>query len=97
MSGSHVSGSPAPVQLRNLIDPIEHGGLARDLSHYERDREEPDDYRHRMLANIAAFAFTVALISIGIWLAMSIANLRRTQDCVLMGLRDCVRISTPHT
>ena len=97
MSGSHVSGSPAPGQLRNLIDPIEQGGLAKDLSHYERDREEPDDYRHRMLANIAAFAFTVALISIGIWLAMSIANLRRTQDCVLMGLRDCVRISAPRT
>jgi hypothetical protein len=97
VSGSHASGSPMPVQLRNLIDPIEHSGLARDLSHYERDREEPDDYRHRMLANIAAFAFTVALISIGIWLAMSIANLRRTQDCVLMGLRDCVRISAPRT
>ena len=93
--GSQVSGSHAPGQLRNLIDPIEHGGLARDLSHYERDREEPDDYRQRMLANIAAFAFTVALISIGIWLAMSIANLRRTQDCVLLGLRDCVRISAP--
>ncbi len=95
--GPHMSGSHAPVQLRNLIDPIEQGGLARDLSHYERDREEPDDYRHRMLANIAAFAFTVALISIGIWLAMSIANLRRTQDCVLMGLRDCVRISAPRS
>jgi hypothetical protein len=97
LSGPHVSGSHTPVQLRNLIDPIEHGGLARDLSHYERDREEPDDYRHRMLANIAAFAFTVALISVGIWLAMSIANLRRTQDCVLMGLRDCVRISAPRS
>jgi hypothetical protein len=96
VSGPHVSGPPAG-QLRNLIDPIEHGGLAKDLSHYERDREEPDDYRHRMLANIAAFAFTVALISIGIWLTMSIANLRRTQDCVLMGLRDCVRISAPRT
>ncbi|WP_213737743.1 hypothetical protein [Bradyrhizobium sp. dw_411] len=95
--GSHTSGSPMPGQIRNLIDPIEQGGLARDLSHYERDREEPDDYRHRMLANIAAFAFTVALISIGIWLAMSIASLRRTQDCVLMGLRDCVRISSPRT
>ena len=66
-----------------------------DLSRYERDREEPDDFRHRMLANIAAFAFTVALTAIGIWLAMSIADLRRTQDCVLMGRRDCVRISTP--
>jgi len=66
-----------------------------DLSRYERDREEPDDFRHRMLANIAAFAFTVALTAIGIWLAMSIADLRKTQDCVLMGRRDCAPISAP--
>jgi hypothetical protein len=67
-----------------------------DLSRYERDREEPGDFRHRMLANIAALAFTIALTAIGIWLAMSIADLRNTQDCVLMGRRDCARISTPH-
>jgi len=70
---------------------------ARDLSSYERPRDEPDDFRHRMLANVAALAFTVALTAIGIWLAMSIADLRKTQDCVLMGRRDCARISTmPH-
>jgi hypothetical protein len=68
-----------------------------DLSRYERVREEPDDFRHRMLANMAAFAFTVALTAIGIWLAMSIADLRKTQDCVLMGRRDCAHISTPRT
>ena len=62
----------------------------------ERDRAEPDDFRHRMLANVAAFAFTVALTAVGIWLAMSIADLRKTQDCVLMGRRDCARISAPH-
>ena len=67
------------------------------LSRYERVREEPDDFRHRMLANMAAFAFTVALTAIGIWLAMSIADLRKTQDCVLMGRRDCAHISTPRT
>jgi hypothetical protein len=67
-----------------------------DLSRYQRSREEPDDFRHRMLANLAAFAFTVALTAIGIWLAMSIADLRKTQDCVLMGRRDCARISTPN-
>jgi hypothetical protein len=66
---------------------------ANDLSGYERPREEPDDFRHRMLANIAALAFTVALTAIGIWLAVSIADLRKTQDCVLMGRRDCARIS----
>lgn len=67
-----------------------------DLSRYERPREEPDDFRHRMLANIAAFAFTIALTAVGIWLAMNIADLRRTQDCVLMGRRDCARISMPN-
>ena len=87
---------PAPGLRKNLSDPIEPAGEANDLSRYERAREEPDDFRHRMLANIAAFAFTVALTAIGIWLAMSIADLRRTQDCVLMGRRDCVRISAPH-
>jgi hypothetical protein len=69
-----------------------------DLSRYEQDRDAPEeDFRHRMLANIAAFAFTVALTAIGIWLAMSIADLRKTQDCVLMGRRDCAPISTPHS
>jgi hypothetical protein len=67
-----------------------------DLSGYQRARDEPDDFRHRMLANLAALAFTVALTAIGIWLAMSIADLRKTQDCVLMGRRDCARISTPN-
>jgi hypothetical protein len=66
-----------------------------DLSRYEQDREEPDDFRHRMLANIAGFAFTVALTAIGIWLVVSIADLRRTQDCVLMGRRDCAQITSP--
>ena len=61
---------------------------ANDLSRYEGD-----DFRHRMLANVAALAFTVALTAIGIWLAVSIADLRKTQDCVLMGRRDCARIS----
>jgi hypothetical protein len=73
------------------------GQEPNDLSRYERDREEPDDFRHRMLANVAAFAFTVALTAIGIWLAMSIADLRKTQDCVLLGRRDCVHISPPQS
>ena len=67
-----------------------------DLARYEQPRDQPDDFRRRMLANIAAFAFTVALTAVGIWLAMSIADLRKSQDCAAMGRRDCARISTPH-
>jgi hypothetical protein len=80
--------------------PVQQPDIRRepnDLSRYERDRDEPDDFRHRMLANLAALAFTIALTAIGIWLAMSIADMRRTQDCVLMGRRDCAHISTPRT
>jgi hypothetical protein len=81
-------------------DPVQQPDTRRepnDLSRYERPRDEPDDFRHRMLANLAALAFTVALTAIGIWLAMSIADMRKTQDCVLMGRRDCAHISTPRT
>jgi hypothetical protein len=75
--------------------PADPSGEPNDLSRYERARDEPDDFRHRMLANLAAFAFTIALTAVGIWLAMSIADMRKTQDCVLMGRRDCAHISTP--
>ena len=87
-----------PGRRGHLGDQTEQDarGEPNVLSRYEQDRSEPDDFRHRMLANLAALAFTVALTAIGIWLAMSIADLRKTQDCVLMGRRDCARISTPH-
>jgi hypothetical protein len=65
-----------------------------DLSRYERPREKPDDFRQRILANIAGFAFVVALTAIGIWLVVSIAGLRQTQDCVLLGRRDCIHITS---
>jgi hypothetical protein len=87
---------------------VEHGQLARrrevepeppepnDLSRYEHDRDEAGDFRHRMLANLAALAFTIALTAVALWLAASIANLRKTQDCVAMGRRDCATIFVPH-
>ena len=64
------------------------GNQAPDLSQFENGRESPDDYRHRMMTNVAAIAFTAALTGIGIWLAMTLADLRNTQDCILMGRRD---------
>jgi hypothetical protein len=88
---AHAPGRRGEPALKQDVDREPN-----DLARYEQPRDEPDDFRRRMLANIAAFAFTVALTAVGIWLAMSIADLRKTQDCVLMGRRDCARISTPH-
>ena len=91
---AHPPGRRGGLGHQAVQEEAEHE--PNDLSRYERARDDiPDDFRHRMLANLAAFAFTVALTAVGIWLAMSIADLRKTQDCVLMGRRDCARITTP--
>ncbi len=60
-----------------------------------QDTETAEEFRHRMSVNLAAFAFTVVLTSIGIWLAISIADLNKAQDCVLMGRRNCAEIPAP--
>ncbi len=91
-TSAHPRAQREELQTRQAPRPPTRDA-ANDLSRYERPRDEGDDFRHRMLANIAALAFTVALTAIGIWLAVSIADLRKTQDCVLMGRRDCARIS----
>lgn len=59
-----------------------------DLSRYERTDGE-DDYRHRMLMNGMAALVTILLIAGGIWIANSMAQLRKNQDCVMSGRRNC--------
>jgi hypothetical protein len=71
------------------------GNLTNELADYEQSHE-PDDYRHRMIMNVAAGLFTVALTAFGIWLAMSIADLRKTTDCLLIGRRDCAVMPEHH-
>lgn len=70
----------------NAQAPVEN------LEKFERTGDEPDDYRHRQMANIAAFAVLAVLILAGLWLAIKIAELRRDQDCVLAGRRNCAQI-----
>ena len=69
-----------------FASPVE--GLAK----YEGSGEQNDNYRHRMIVNLAALAFTVALAVAGIWLAIQIADMRKNQDCLLSGRRNCAPI-----
>ena len=85
--GARPSATILP--FRRETPPPEH-----DAEESGRD-EAPGDFRHRMLTNVAALALTVALTVVGIWLATSIADMRRTQDCVLMGRHDCATIAAP--
>jgi hypothetical protein len=62
------------------------------LAKYEGGEEREDTYRHRMMVNLAALAFTVVLALAGVWLAMQIADMRKNQDCLLSGRRNCAPI-----
>ena len=65
-----------------------------DLAKFGRD-DTPDDYRHRMITNAAAFGFVVLLMAAGLWLADTMASMRKSQDCVLSGRRNCAPIEAP--
>jgi len=62
-----------------------------DLARCTR-QAEPDDYRHRMMVNAAAFVFVACLIGAGLWIAESMAELRHKEDCVLSGRVNCAPI-----
>jgi len=66
-----------------------------DLSKYERS-EGADDYRHRMLVNAAALLFVAVLIGAGLWIADTMAAMRKNQDCVLSGRRGCTPVVVEH-
>jgi len=79
------AGARAPATAPPPVD---------DLAKFERG-EGADDYRHRMTVNILAFVFVIALIGAGIWLADTMAQMRKNQDCVLSGRRGCTPVEVP--
>lgn len=62
------------------------------LAKYEGGEEREDTYRHRMMVNLAALAFIIVLALAGVWLAMEIIQMRKNQDCILSGRRNCAPI-----
>jgi hypothetical protein len=60
-------------------------------------RGADDDYGHRMKANVAALVVVVVLIVCGIWIADTIAQMRKNQDCVLSGRRGCTPVQVQPT
>jgi hypothetical protein len=63
-----------------------------DLAQYESENGREDNYRHRMMINVAALLVTAGLALAGVWLALQIADMRKNQDCVLSGRRNCMPI-----
>ncbi|MGE3145915.1 MAG: hypothetical protein AB7K35_10045 [Pseudorhodoplanes sp.] len=65
-----------------------------DLKKFQQT-SEGDDYRHRMTMNAAGLAVVTLLILAGIWIADSLATMRKNQDCVLTGRRGCTPVDAP--
>jgi hypothetical protein len=92
---SHTNDGPRVIDFRRK-QPIVNSRTPSspavdDLAKYARD-ESPDDYRHRMLVNVVAFVFVIGLIGAGLWLADTMAAMRKNQDCVLSGRRGCTPV-----
>ncbi len=67
-----------------------------DLSEYERTSQDgPEEYRHRMAMNGLGALVLIALMAAGWWIADSMANLRKNQDCALSGRKNCETIEVP--
>jgi hypothetical protein len=92
--GSEPKGRIIPFRPRRPVPEPEAppSGPVDDLSQYERSGEE-DDYRHRMLMNGAALLVVLVLAVVGIWIANTMAEMRKNQDCVLSGRRGCTPVT----
>jgi len=86
-----VTAAPATPEIK----PID------EFADYEQDRDDQDDvvdYRQRMLMNVIALAVVTFLVTAGVWLADTIADMQRDQDCVMQGRANCapLELPTPH-
>jgi hypothetical protein len=66
-----------------------------DFARFEQEHDEPIDYRHRMNMNLIALAILVSLVVVGVWIADTISDLQREQDCLMQGRSNCAPIEVP--
>ena len=84
-------GSATPVWPWPVRPAADDGPAVDDLAKFEREAGE-DDYRHRMTMNGLALVATIILVVAGVWLATTISEMVKTQDCYLSGRRNCAPI-----
>jgi len=57
--------------------------------------DEEESPRERMVINVIIALFLVTLVGGGLWLANAMVSLRKGQDCVLSGRKNCADVSVP--
>jgi len=82
-----------PSFAAGASQPIEEN--LDDFARFEQEQDEPIDYRHRMIMNLIALAIVIALVGLGVWIADTITDLQREQDCLMQGRSNCAPIELP--
>jgi hypothetical protein len=66
-----------------------------EFARFEQEQDEPINYRQRMMMNVIALAIVALLVGLGVWIADTIADLQREQDCLMQGRSNCAPIEVP--
>jgi hypothetical protein len=57
--------------------------------------EPPENQGNRYIENAVMLGFFIVLVVAGIWLLVTMADIRRVQDCAAQGRRNCATIEVP--
>jgi hypothetical protein len=93
--GRILQFEPRRGRLRPPPSPLLGRSPVEGVDKYARQGDDSEDYRHRMRANAAAIVVVGLLICCGYWLFDTLAEMRKTQDCILSGRTNCARIDIP--
>jgi hypothetical protein len=65
------------------------------LDNREQKPSPQDEERDRRAANIFLLAAAIIIVGAGIWLANSLIDARRADECISSGRRNCSPIEVP--
>lgn len=60
-----------------------------------RPEREPDGEGNRGVENAVLAGFFIVLVGAGVWLLLTMADVRKVQDCAAQGRRNCQTIEVP--
>jgi hypothetical protein len=58
-------------------------------------QDPPEDEGHRNIENMVLLGFFIVLVVAGIWLLLTMADVRKGLDCSAQGRRNCGTIEIP--
>jgi hypothetical protein len=90
---SHVPTNRASLKPIYRSEPADDD--TDDFSRFEQEPEERINYRQRMFMNVVALVIVTLLLGAGVWIASTITELQKDQDCILQGRSNCAPLELP--